>query len=81
MNAQGIYIMDPYHAHARPEILAGTQRTFIRICYSPVEIRDDTNTFNPYLPRGPYNRQDIRNRLVSYREPANKPNSSRYGLV
>lgn len=66
INERGLYIMDPYHAHARPSVPEGTQRTFVRICYSPVEIRDDTNTVNPALPRGPYNRGDIRNTLVPY---------------
>jgi hypothetical protein len=58
------YIMDPYHIHARPVLSADTWRSFVRICYSPVEIRDDTNTPNKWLPMGPYNREDIRNRLV-----------------
>lgn len=63
---RGLYIIDPYHVHARPTIPAGIQRSFFRLCFSPVEIRDDTNTPNPHLQRGPYNRDDIRNRLKTF---------------
>lgn len=63
---KGVYIVDPYHVHARPKLPEGVKRTAIRLTFSPVEIRDDSNTVNPWLPRGPYNRDDIRNTLVSY---------------
>jgi hypothetical protein len=66
VRGNGAYIMDPYHVHRRPQIPAGTERAFIRICYSPVEIKDDTNTFNPWIPMGPYNRGDVRNKLIDY---------------
>lgn len=80
VEAEGLYIIDPYHVHARQIIPEGTQRSFFRICYSPVEIRDDTNTPNPYLPRDPYNREDIRNQLTPYKEPANQFNCKKHGL-
>lgn len=77
---RGLYIIDPYHVHARPMIPDGTLRSFFRLCFSPAEIRDDTNTVNEHLPRGPYNREDIRNHLGTYQEPEGVPNSSAYGL-
>ncbi len=67
---KSVYIIDPYHIHARPYIPPNTMRSFLRICFSPVEIRDDTNMINKWLPRGPYNRDDIRNSLISYDEDA-----------
>jgi hypothetical protein len=67
---KGLYIFDPFHVHARRKVSAGTRRSMFRLCFSPVEIRDDSNMVNIYLPRGPYNRDDIRNRLVSYDGPA-----------
>jgi hypothetical protein len=63
---RGLYIVDPFHIHARQKVLQTTRRTLIRLTFSPVEIRDDTNTVNPWLPRGPYNREDIRNILSAY---------------
>ncbi|MCD8562894.1 MAG: hypothetical protein LRY54_02320 [Alphaproteobacteria bacterium] len=81
INAKGVYIMDPYHVHARPDIPEGTRRCFVRLCFSPVEIRDDTNTVNPWLVRGPYNREDIRNRLSAYQTPEGAHNSQEYGLT
>ncbi len=65
----GLYIIDPYHVHARQTLPAGVRRTVLRLTFSPVEIRDDTNMVNKWLPRGPYNRDDIRNALVSYEGP------------
>ena len=78
---KGLYIIDPYHVHARPSIPDGTLRSFFRLCFSPVEIRDDTNTVNEHLPRGPYNREDIRNSLVSYGEDPENQNCADYGLL
>lgn len=66
---RGTYIMDPFHVHARQTMPEDTERAFIRLTFSPVEIRDDTNMVNKWLPRGPYNRNDIRNRLVDYEGP------------
>jgi hypothetical protein len=67
--AKGAYIIDPYHVHARPKVPDGTPRSMYRLCFSPVEICDDTNTVNIFLPRGPYDREDIRDRLVAYDGP------------
>ncbi len=66
--SKGIYLIDPMHVHARRPLNVGTVRTVVRLTYSPVEIRDDTNTPNPELPRGPYNRNDPRNHLWGYAE-------------
>jgi hypothetical protein len=60
---KGLYIMDPYHVHARPKVEGGTVRSFFRLCASLVEIRDDTCMSNPHIPRGPYGRSDVRDRL------------------
>lgn len=65
--ARHIYLIDPYHPHARPALPASISRTVVRLTFSPVEIRDDSNTLNPRLPRGPYNRDDVRNQLVPFR--------------
>ena len=65
---KGVYVIDPYHVHVRPKVLEGMHRSMFRLCFSPVEIRDDTNTFNKFLPRGPYNREDIRNSLIDFAE-------------
>ncbi len=67
---KGLYIIDPYHVHARPSLAPGTRRSMFRLCFSPVEICDDTCFVNPYLLRGPYGRADIRNRLVPFNGPA-----------
>lgn len=75
---KGVYIVDPYHVHARPKLPEGMKRTAIRLTFSPVEIRDDSNTVNPWLPRGPYNRNDVRNTLVSY---DGAPTAADSGLV
>jgi hypothetical protein len=63
---KGLYIIDPYHVHARQKVLEGTRRSMFRLCFSPVEICDDSNMVNKFLPRGPYNRPDIRNRLTDF---------------
>lgn len=53
---EGLYVIDPYHVHKRPTLAAGRRRSMVRITFSPVEIKDDTNTHNPFLPLGPYGR-------------------------
>jgi hypothetical protein len=74
---KGLYIIDPYHVHARPAVPNGTRRSMFRLCFSPVEICDDTNFVNQFLPRGPYRRGDIRDRLVEYKGSAS---NSAHGL-
>jgi hypothetical protein len=66
---KGLYVIDPCHVHARPKARDGDRRSMFRLCFSPVEIMDDTCMVNKYLPRGPYNREDIRNRLVAFDGP------------
>lgn len=46
-----VYCMDPYNLHRRPSSTTGTQRTFVRISFVPIEIDDVMNTQNPLLPR------------------------------
>lgn len=67
---KGVYLIDPYHVHARQKLAAGLSRCVVRLTFSPVEIRDDSNTVNPLLPRGPYNRKDIRDALVDCTDAA-----------
>lgn len=65
--AKTLYGIDPYVVHRRPKISTGTQRTFFRISFVPIEILDDTCTINPLIPRlQPYNRGDIRDILERY---------------
>ncbi len=76
---KGLYIIDPFHVHKRPRLPEGTKRSMFRLCFSPVEICDDTNFVNEFLPRGPYNRADIRNRLFPYDGPlSNSVNGLRF---
>lgn len=67
MRSEHIYAIDPYVIHRRPTIVPGTQRTFFRVSFIPVEIEDDTCMVNPLIPREkPYNQEDIRLRLERY---------------
>jgi len=68
LRAEHIYGIDPYVIHRRPNnIPLGTERTFFRISFVPIEIEDDTCTVNPLIPRErPYGREDIRHRLERY---------------
>jgi hypothetical protein len=67
LNTGCLYQIDPYNVHRRPTVPKGTQRTFLRISFVPVEIEDDTCMQNPLMaPRAPYNREDIRKTLVRY---------------
>lgn len=62
-----LYGIDPYVVHRRPVVTAGTQRTFFRISFIPIEIEDDTCMVNPLIPRPrPYGRADIRHQLSRY---------------
>jgi hypothetical protein len=62
-----LHIIDPYVVHRRPAVPVGTQRSFVRISFVPIEIEDDTCMHNPLLPQKFYNRIDIRKSLVSYK--------------
>lgn len=46
-----LYCFDPYVIHRRPTVPQGTERTFVRISFCPMEIRDVNNTQNPHIPR------------------------------
>jgi len=63
-----LYCMDPYVIHRRPNVTQGTQRTFVRISFLPIEINDINNTQNPLLPRE-YTRDwvtSFRDKLLRY---------------
>lgn len=60
-----IYLLDPYMAHAKPKGLIG-RRTTVRLSCILTDVKDDTNTLNPALPMGPYNKPDPRNYLWEY---------------
>lgn len=64
-----IYAIDPYCVHRRPQVPAGTRRTFWRVSFVPIEIEDDTCTPNPLLQTRKYGREDVRKRLVDYPLP------------
>ena len=63
-----LYVFDPYQIHRRAFVPPGEKRMFVRINFSPVEIRDNSNTVNPNLIRGPYDHTDIRNKLIPFVE-------------
>ena len=62
-----LYCIDPYVVHRRPPISSETQRTFVRISFTPIEINDINNTINPLLPTN-YTRDGVsyRNTLTRY---------------
>ena len=65
--ARHLALIDPYIIHRRPQVPAGTQRSFFRISYVPIEIEDDMCQQNPLLPRKVYGRSvDIRETLIRY---------------
>jgi hypothetical protein len=62
-----VYCMDPYVIHRRPKV-QHIERTFIRVSFTPIEISDINNTFNPLMPTN-CNRDGIkefRNNLIRY---------------
>jgi hypothetical protein len=62
-----LYCLDPYVIHRRPPISEGTQRTFVRVSFTPIEIDDINNTINPLLATN-YTRDGLayRNSLTRY---------------
>lgn len=63
-----VYCFDPYVLHRRPEVPTGIERTFIRVSFTPMEIKDVNNTQNPLIPRD-YDRdgvEEFRNQLERY---------------
>jgi hypothetical protein len=68
MEEKTAYGLDPYIVHRRPPVTQGIQRCFIRLSYTPIEIEDINNTFNPLLPTD-YKRdgvKEMRNHLTNY---------------
>lgn len=63
-----VYRLDPYVIHRRPPASQGQKRTFVRISFTPIEIVDCNNAFNPAIPRH-YTRdgcKDFRDKLLPY---------------
>lgn len=66
-----LYALDPYVIHRRPLGTAGIWRTFVRISFTPIEIRDNNNTPNPLIWTPKYKRdgvKDFRNQLKNFEE-------------
>lgn len=64
-----IYCLDPYIIHKRPFIEKNTNRTFIRLSFTPIEINDINNTKN-HLLFTDYKRdglKDFRDDLIRYK--------------
>ena len=61
-----IYMFDPYFIHRRPKTTAGMMRTFWRVSFIPIEIRDGQCQQNPLLPVQSYSDGDIRDRLTRW---------------
>lgn len=65
LQPKNMYLIDPYVVHRRPPTASG-HRSFIRISFLPLPIKDDKNTQNPLLPVAPWKHRDIRETLVRY---------------
>ncbi len=61
-----IYCMDPYVAHKRPTMQEGTQRTFVRVSFVPIEIESNECSRNPAFPAVHYDNVDLRLSLSRY---------------
>jgi hypothetical protein len=66
--AENVYCIDPYVIHRRPTVPIGAKRTFVRISYVPIAIRDKNNTPNSLLPTINYLEDGVakRNTLLRY---------------
>ena len=64
-----LYCFDPYVIHRRPNNIPEKEnRTFIRISFTPIEINDINNSFNPLIPTN-YTRdgvKEFRNKLIDF---------------
>lgn len=63
------YLISPFCLHRRPPETPNTSRTFIRISFVDIEIRDVKNTPNPLLPTPVFGRNPVesfRNNLENY---------------
>lgn len=68
MKEETLYCLDPYIIHRRPNIRKDIKRCFIRLSFTPIEINDVNNTYNPLLKTN-YTRDGVkvmRNKLISY---------------
>jgi hypothetical protein len=68
MNEKGLYALDPYVPHRRPQVPSNVIRTFVRVSFTPIEIADSNNTPNPLLERN-YTRdgvKEFRDTLIDY---------------
>lgn len=68
LKPKSVYCFDPYFIHRRPTLTQGLFRTFIRVSFTPIEINDVNNTYNPMLPTN-YRRdavREFRNKLERY---------------
>lgn len=54
------YLVTPFVFHRRPEMPAGTPRTFVRITFPDIEIRDVNNTINPHFPTRSFGRDPVK---------------------
>lgn len=67
--ARNWYMFNPFVLHRRPPNTPNKPRTFIRISFTDVEIRDVNNTQNPMLPTEAFGRDPVksfRNQLTDY---------------
>lgn len=62
-----LWLIDPFVVHRRPKIPENTFRTFFRVTFAPIEIKDDACTPNPLLPTRKYNNTDFRDSLVDFK--------------
>ncbi len=61
-----IYLIDPYVIHRVSNKPFNKRRIFVRLTFSPVPIKDHTNTVNPFLVQQFPFREDPRNHLIEY---------------
>jgi len=66
LDPETVVLIDPYVIHRRPKVKVGTTRTFVRISFVPIEIRDDVCTPNSLLPAKRYGTGDFRHELTRF---------------
>mgnify|MGYP006931610907 CR=1 FL=1 len=63
----GTYLLTPYNVHRVSNEEFKGRRLFVRLTFSPVEIEDYTNTFNPMMEKFTYpTREDVRDFFWDY---------------
>lgn len=65
-----IYAFDTYLVHRRPILPKNTWRTFFRISFIEIEIKDGTCTENPLLPTTKYPVNEFKKTLKIYKKEA-----------